>query len=380
MAGWAHQVTMDWLVLSLTGSAAALGGMVAAQLAPYIILSLVGGAVADRFNKRNFLILVCLLNSIFSFGLFILYHKDILTYSFLVFVSLAISTLNAMESPVRTALSIEVVRKENLTNAVGLNSVTYNIGRLLGTLAAGFLIAHIDNGAPWFMLAIAYLGLSVSMLLLRIHEIETPGFGSSKPGKLMDAVRYLRHQPQLILSMTLTATIWGSGMHFGLTSSLMVRKVFELDASYLGYIGMTISIGCILGAAIAARWSVPGHVPQFSTMLKSGIVVAIFWIISGTMTSFWMYALLAGLASVFHLTFMVTSNSLVVSGAPADFRGRIYGLYLLIFYVGATVGNPLIGKVAQIFGVRTSIVAGGVFTLIICTTLFFVEKRRNKII
>jgi MFS family permease len=378
MAGWAHQVSMDWLVLSLTGSAAALGGMVGAQLAPYIILSLVGGAVADRFNKRNFLMLVCGLNSAFSFTLFVLFHRDVLTYSFLLMISVVISTVNAMEAPVRAALSIEVVKKENLANAVGLNSVTYNLGRLLGTLSAGFLIAHIDNGAPWLMLGIVYGGLGVSLLLLRIHEIENDSFGSSKPGKLIDAAKYLRKKPALILSMVLTSVIWGSGMHFGLTSSLMVRKVFELDASYLGYIGTTVSLGCIVGAAIAARWAVPGHMPQFSTMLKSGIAVALFWILSGTMTSFWLYAVIAGIASIFHLTFMVTSNSLVIANAPADFRGRIYGIYLFIFYIGATLGNPIIGKVAQVFSVRTAIVAGGISTLLICSVLFLREIRKTK--
>lgn len=379
MAGWAHQVTMDWLVLSLTGSAAALGGMVGVQLAPYIILSLVGGAVADRFNKRNFLMLVCAVNSGFAFMLFTLFHQGALTYSFLLLVSVVVSTLNAMESPVRTALSVEVVRKENLANAIGLNSVTYNVGRLLGTLSAGFLIARIDNGAPWMMLGFLYAGLGLCLLSLRIHEIEISGFGSSKPGRLIDAVKYLQQKPALMLSMILTSTIWGSGMHFGLTSSLMVRKVFMLDAEYLGYIGMTVSLGCVVGAAIAARWAVPGHIPQFSTMLKSGIVVAIFWIISGTVTSFWLYALFAGIASVFHLTFMVTSNSLVVSGAPEDFRGRIYGIYLFIFYLGATIGNPLIGKIAQLFNVRTAIVTGGCSTLVICTFLYLRERRKPKI-
>lgn len=283
-----------------------------------------------------------------------------------------------MEAPARNALSIEVVRKENLANAVGLNSMTFNVGRLLGTLSAGFLIAHVDNGAPWMMLGFIYSALGLSLLKLRIHEIENVSFGSSKPGKLMDAVRYLRKQPALLLSMTLTSIIWGSGMHFGLTSSLMVRKVFELNATYLGYIGTTVSLGCILGAAIAARWAVPGHMPQFSTMLKSGMCVAVFWILSGIMNSFWWYAVVAGVASIFHLIFMVTSNSLVISNAPVDFRGRIYGIYLFIFYIGATLGNPTIGKIAQVFSVRTAIVAGGVSTLLICSILFLRETRRSK--
>lgn len=379
MAGWAHQVSMDWLVLSLTGSAAALGGMIGVQLAPYIILSLVGGAVADRFNKRNFLMLVCGLNSILALMLFVFFHRDVLTYPFLLLISIVISTTNAMEAPVRASLSIEVVKKENFANAMGLNSVTFNLGRLLGTLSAGFLIANFDNGAPWLMISFLYIGIGIGLLLLRIHEIDIDSFGETKSGKLIDAIKYLRKKPALILSMMLTSIIWGSGMHFGLTSSLMVRKVFELDATYLGYIGTTVSLGCIIGAGLAAKWAVPGHVPQFSTMLRSGIMVALFWILSGTMTSFWWYAITAGIASVFHLTYMVTSNSLVISNAPADFRGRIYGVYLCIFWIGATLGNLTIGKVAQLFGVRSAIVAGGVSTLVICSALYLREFRKGQI-
>lgn len=379
MAGWANQVTMDWLVLSLTGSAAALGGMIGVQIAPYLILSLVGGAVADRFNKRNFLMLVCALNSLFAFTLFILFHREVLTYSILIVASLAISSINALEAPVRASLSVEVVKKENLANAMGLNSMTFNVGRLLGTLTAGFLIAHFDNGAPWLVFAILYAGIGISLLLLRAHEIEVDRKSETVPGKLLDAVNYLRKRPALVKTMILTSIIWGSGMQFGLTSSLMVKKVFELDAEYLGYIGMTISLGCIIGAGIASRWAVPGHLPHMSTMLKSGIGVAIFWILSGMMSSFWWYAITAGIASVFHLTFMVTSNSLVIASAPADFRGRIYGIYLFIFWIGSTVGNPIIGKIAQIFSVRTAVISGGVWTLLICAFLYLRERSRSKV-
>ena len=210
MAGWAHQVTMDWLVLSLTGSAAALGGMVGVQIAPYLVLSLVGGAVADRFNKRNFLMLVCGLNSGFAFILLILFHKGVLTYSFLIVASLVISSVNALEAPVRASLSVEVVKKENLANAMGLNSMTFNVGRLLGTLTAGFLIAHIDNGAPWLVFGFVYAGIGFSLLLLRIHEIDR--VSESRPGKLVDAVKYLGQRPAIVRTMVLTSIIWGSGM------------------------------------------------------------------------------------------------------------------------------------------------------------------------
>lgn len=370
VAGWAHQVTMDWLVLDLTGSAAALGGMLAFQLGPFILVSVIGGSIADKFNKRNFLMLVTALDAIFSFSLFFLYHAGTLTYSFLCFTALILATVNAMEGPVRTAISLEVVREENLANVMSLNSVTFNIGRLSGTLMAGLLITHFDNGAPWFALGLIYFTLFCILPILRVHEIEMENFGASKPGKLIDAIRFLRTTPTLVLSMALAAIFIGLGMQFALTSSLMVKNIFKLNASYLGYIGVAVSFGSIVGAVIAARWSVPGHTPKLSTMLKSGVLVSIFWMFSAFMPSFWGYALFAGVASIFHLTFMVTSNSLVTSSSPEDFRGRIYGIYLFIFYIGAATGGPLVGWFAQATSVRIAIFCGGALTFVISALIY----------
>jgi len=364
-ATWGNQVTMDWLVLNLTGSAQALGRMVIFQLAPYIFISLLGGSIADRFNKRNFLMLVVFLDLIISLSLFFLYRSGGLNYSLLSIVALISGTINAMEAPVRTALSLEVVKKENVSNVMGLNSVTFNLGRFGGTLFAGMLIAHFGNGAPWFALGVIYFSLLLLLPLLRVHEIYVENFGAPKLGKMSDAFKYLFNAPVLLFPMLLASVFTGLGMQFGLTSSLMVKRVFLERASYLGYVGMAIAAGSILGAAIAARWSVPEHVPQVSTMLKSGVIVGAFWVISAEMPNFWLYAFIAGVASIFNLMFMVTSNSLVASRAPEDFQGRIYGIYLFIFYIGATVGGPIIGQLAQQLSVRMAILIGGLVTLAI---------------
>jgi MFS family permease len=370
VASWAHQITMDWLVLNLTGSAAALGGMLVFQLGPFVLVSVVGGSIADRFNKRNFLMLIVASDLIISFSLFVLYHKGALTYSFLCFAALILASVNAMEGPVRTSISLEVVRAENLANVMSLNSVTFNIGRLCGTLMAGLLITHFDNGAPWFALGLIYSLLFCLLPLLRIHEIEMENFGASKPGNLVGAIQFLRTTPALMLSMVSTAIFVGLGMQFGLTSSLMVKTVFRLNASYLGFIGFAVSLGSIVGAVVAARWSVPSHIPRLSTMFKSGVMISIFWMISALMPTFWGYALFAGIASIFQLTYMVTSNSLVTSSSPAHYRGRIYGIYLFIFYIGAAIGGPVMGRFAQTFGVRSAIFFGGALTFLFSTLIY----------
>ncbi len=371
MAGWANQVTMDWLVLNLTGSATALGGMLIFQLGPYVFISLVGGSIADKFNKRNVLMLVTALNSVFSFTLFILYHHGFLTYPFLCVAALGLASINAAEGPVRTAISLEVVSEENSANTMSLNSVTFNIGRLCGTFMAGLLITHFDNGTPWIVIGVIYLILFATLPLLRIHEIETENFGASQPGKITDAIKFLRTTPTLVLSMVVTAIFVGLGNQFGLTAPLMVKKVFNLNASYLGYIGAVISIGCITGAIAAARWSVPSHIPRLSTLLKSAIMASIFWMLSALMPTFWGYALFAGISSIFQLTYMVTSNSIVTANSPERFRGRIYGIYLFIFYIGAVCGGPILGIFAQEFGTRVALFTGGALTLAICAIIIF---------
>jgi predicted MFS family arabinose efflux permease len=160
------------------------------------------------------------------------------------------------------------------------------------------------------------------------------------------------------------------GVNFELTSLLMVNQVFLVDASYLGYIGMAVAVGSLIGAAIAARWSGPGHIPRLSTMLTSGILLAFIWVLSAAMPSFWLYALVTCIASIFGLTFMVTSNSLVVSNSPKESPGRIWGIYLFIFYIGAARGGRIIGRIAEHFGVRTVIFFGVAASLLISIGAF----------
>ena len=380
VAGWGHAVSIDWLVLDLTHSSTALGNMVGIQLAPYIFISLVGGTIADRFNKKNFLRLVCVLNALIAALLFALYYYGHLTYAILAIIVVIHGTLNATESPVRNSLSLEVVNKENMANVMGLNSLTFNLGRLMGTLTAGLLIAHFDNGTPWLVFTFLYIAIALLLNRLKVEEIPVAQFGKAKPGKMIDALRYLQKSPIIFLSMTLAAVFFGLGMHFGQTSSLMVKNIFLKDASYLGYIGIAVAGGSAIGAALASRWSVPGHAPQLTTLLKSGILVAIFWMASAFAQNFWLYAILACVASIFHLTFMVTSNGLVAASAPEDFRGRIYGIYLCIFYIGSCAGGLLVGALAQNLGVRQAIFIGGAATFLISATCLVWFRSKSKTI
>ncbi|NBR94288.1 MAG: MFS transporter [Actinobacteria bacterium] len=135
--GWAGLLATEWLVLDLTGSAAALGGMLGIQVAPIILISLVGGSFADKFSEKNVLLTTSILLIVLYASLYLTYQQGNMTFGILALFSFTLNTVGAIQGPVFTALSIKVVPEARVANAISLNSATFNIGRLFGPLAAG---------------------------------------------------------------------------------------------------------------------------------------------------------------------------------------------------------------------------------------------------
>ena len=155
--GWAGLLATEWLVLDLTGSAAALGGMLGIQVAPIILISLVGGSFADKFSERSILLVTATLLILLNAAVYLTYKSGTLTFGVLAILSFVLSTVAAIQGPVFTSLSIKAVPEERVANAISLNSVTFNIGRLFGPLGAGLIIAATDTGAPFLAISALYL-------------------------------------------------------------------------------------------------------------------------------------------------------------------------------------------------------------------------------
>ena len=264
--GWAGLLATEWLVLDLTNSAVALGGMLGIQVAPIIVISLVGGSVADKFSERNILVITSSLLIVIYAGVYFTYKGGLLTYGVLAILSFAMSTVGAIQGPVFTSLSIKVVPQERVANAISLNSVTFNVGRLIGPLAAGWIIAVTNTGTPFLVISILYFFIILTLTRIRMGELHQNASAKAS-GNLREAFAFLSRNKLLYLPMIIPGIFIGLGMNFSLISALMVRQVFEEDSRHLGFIGVVLAIGGLIGAGYAARISVSGHKPQFSTMV-----------------------------------------------------------------------------------------------------------------
>jgi predicted MFS family arabinose efflux permease len=362
--GWAGLLATEWLVLDLTGSAAALGGMLGIQVAPIILISLVGGSFADRFSERNILLATSSLLIILYTVLYLTYEQGTLTFGTLALFSFALNTVGAIQGPVFTALSIKVVPEERVANAISLNSVTFNIGRLFGPLAAGLIIAASDTGTPFLYIAGLYLLVILVLTQIRMGELHQNASASAS-GNLREGFAYLSLHRALYLPMFIAGIFTGLGMNFSLISALMVRQVYQEDSRHLGFIGVLLAIGGLLGAGYVARLSVSGHKPMFSTMMLSGVSLALFWVAASVAPNFWIYAVLVIFVNFFHLVIMATANGIVAANAPLDLQGRVYGIYLFIFHLCLAIGAPIIGFLATGIGIRTTVGIGGSVVLLL---------------
>jgi MFS family permease len=373
IGSWAQRIAQDWLVLELTNSGTYLGLVTALQFAPVLLFSLHGGALADRFNKRKVLIATNIAGGLSSavLGILVMTGVVALWHVFLLAFALGIST--AIDGPVRQSFTNEVVGHEDLPNAVSLNSANFNAGRLIGPAVSGFLIAAFGTGPSFLFNAFSYL-----FVILALTQLNEKAFFTTEKSTSMTNVRegiaYVRARPDLYVVMAMVFFIATFGLNFQIFNALMATKVFGKGPASYGLLGTFIAIGSLSGALISARLE---GFRKTLFVVRAGIVFSIVVIILSLMPTYLAYAVWLPVCGLAALTTLITANSIVQVNTDPAIRGRVMGLYLLIFMGGTPFGSPLIGVMSELIGTRETIAACGAISLT-ATTIIYV-KYRNRV-
>lgn len=373
IGAWAQRIAQDWLVLELTHSGTYLGLVTALQFAPVLLFSLHGGALADRFNKRRVLIATNIAGGLSSavLGILVMTGVVALWHVFLLAFTLGVST--AIDGPVRQSFTTEVVGPEDLPNAVSLNSANFNAGRLIGPAISGFLIAAFGTGPSFLLNAFSYL-----FVILALTRLNEKAFFTTEKSTSMNNIRegiaYVRARPDLYVVMAMVFFIATFGLNFQIFNALMATKVFGKGPASYGLLGTFIAIGSLSGALISARLE---GFRKTLFVVRAGIVFSIVVIILSIMPTYLAYAIWLPICGLAALTTLITANSIVQVNTDPAIRGRVMGLYLLIFMGGTPFGSPLIGVMSELIGTRETIAACGAISLTATTIIY--GKYRNKV-
>jgi len=373
IGSWAQRVAQDWLVLELTHSGTYLGIVTAIQFTPVLFFSLHGGAFADRFNKRKLLMGTNALGafSALMLGGLVMSHHIVLWHVFVLAAVLGIST--ALDAPVRQAFAAEIVGHDDLPNAVSLNSANFNAGRLVGPALSGFLIAAFGTGPSFIVNGISYLFAIGALLAMNEKEF----FHQDRPKSMTnvrEGMRYALARPDIYVVMLIVFFMGTFGLNFQIFNALMATKEFSKGPASYGLLGTFIAIGSFSGAIASARLE-RFRKTRF-VILGSGAFSITIMVLS-FMPTYTTYAIFLPFCGISALTTMITANSIVQVNSDQAIRGRVMGIYLLIFMGGTPVGSPLIGIMAEVIGIRLTIASCGAISLI--ATAFIWLKYKDKV-
>ncbi|WP_246284837.1 MFS transporter [Gordonia asplenii] len=358
---WIQRVAQDWLVLQLSGgSAVAVGITTALQFLPALLLSPVGGLLADRMDKRLLLAITQTWMACSALALGLLTVLGAAQTWHVYVIALIFGIGSAVDVPARQSFVTEVAGREHLTNAIGLNSTSFNVARLIGPGLAGLIIAAWGSGWAILTNALSYVAMLIALALLDTSKLDRSTPAPRAKGQVREGFRYVAQRPELLIALGVGFAVGTFALNFQLTNAVMVQHEFHLGPESYGVLGSVMGIGSLAGALLAARrQSAPGLRFVVGTSVIFGLILAV----SGLTPTYATYALSLPLVGLAGLLTMTATNMFVQTNADDHVRGRVMALYTMVLMGGTPVGSPLMGWLAEEFGPRAPLIGGAVLQL-----------------
>ncbi len=353
---WMQRTAQDWIVLAeLTGhNATAVGIVMALQFGPALVLFPLAGLAADRLDRRKILIATQGAQAALALALGVLCITGVVELWHVYAFALLLGCVTAFDAPARQTFVAELVSDAMLSNAVALNSMSFNAARMIGPAIAGLLIARVGSGWVFVINAASFAAVIAALALLRVGELHRGGRAAPRPGSLAEGLRYVRGRPDLLTVFVMLFLVMTFGINFAVFVSTMAVSVFHAGSREFGLLSSMLAVGAVAGAFSAAG----RERPRLAYLLAAA---GIFGLALGAAALMPTYLLFGGaLVAVgwSAQTFTTTANSSVQLWTQPGMRGRVMAIYLAIALGCTPLGAPLVGWVADRFGPRWSLAVG----------------------
>ncbi|MFD8558774.1 MFS transporter [Streptosporangium canum] len=361
VGGWMQRTAQDLLVLDLTnGSAVALGVTTALQFLPLLLFGLWGGMLADRYPKRRLLMIAQSLMGVLALTMGLLVVTGNAQFWHVYVMAFVLGLISCVEVPTRQSFVVEMVGRKDLANAVALNASSFNLARVVGPAVAGVLISVLGGTGPMFLVnALSFVAVLSGLALMRASELTAPDPVPRAKGQLREGLRYVLDRPDLLLPILLVAFVSLFTQSFSMSIALMARGVFGAGASSFGLASSMFAVGALGGALMAARRVRPSR----KLLIGGAVSFGLFQIATGLAPWYPLYLLFLIPAGVALISVNTAANTSVQLASSPEMRGRVMGIYVLVFTGGAPIGAPLLGWISEMGGPRVGVMIGGVLTL-----------------
>lgn len=368
---WMQRVAQDWLVLSLTGSSAAVGITTALQFLPMLLFGLYGGVLVDRLPKRPILLVTQSAMGLTGLALAVLTLTGHVEVWHVYLTAFVLGLVTVLDNPARQTFVSEMVGPEQLSNAVSLNSANFQSARLVGPAVAAVLITAIGTGYAFLLNGLSFLAPIASLLLMRMHELHRTTRTPRAKGQLREGLRYVAGRPDLIWPIVLVGFIGTFGFNFPIWLSAFADGVFDGGPGMYGMLNSLMAAGSLAGALLAARRGAG----RLRLLVAAAVGFGVLEIVAAMAPQFWIFAALMVPVGMFGLTVNVTANSYVQMATDPAMRGRVMALFMMVFTGGTPIGAPLLGWITDEYGARVGFAVGGAISMLAAVTVGLILAR-----
>jgi MFS family permease len=349
-----QNVGQSWLVYRLTHSPWYLGAIAFSQQIPILLISFAAGGIIDRANRKKLIILTQTLALVQASILAYLTFTGLIEIPQLFVLSAFIGTVSAFDMPARQSFLVQMVGKEDLMNAIAMNSSMFNAARMVGPAIAGLVIARWGESVCFLLNAVSYVAVLISLFLMKIVYTADPVRKQSLMRDLAEGFQYVRETIPIRVLLRTLGLFGVAGFPYVILLPIFADGIFHRGASGLGIFSTAVGVGALIGALfLVGRKGIHGigRIISFATF---GFSISLFFF--GVSNWFWLSFALLSFAGIFMMTSVASINTAIQSMIPDFLRGRVMSLFTMMLIGTAPVGSLIAGMMAKYFGARTTIV------------------------
>ena len=372
---WMQSVAQGWLVLQLTGSSVDLGFVVALQFVPMLLLGSYGGLVADRLDKRRILYCTQTAAGVLALTLGVLVSTHHVSFSAVLVLAALLGVVNLFDNPARQAFVQQMVGRELIANAVSLNSVLMNGGRLIGPAIAAAFITIVGTADCFYANAASYLAVLVALLMMRSADFLPMTTVAREKGQVRLGLRYVKDNPLLRNLIVAVAIVGTFAYNFTVTLPLLARHTFhQTSATGYGILLASMGAGAVIGGLVVAHRSRPTPPLMAALTLCFGVFMTL---VAFAPSLLWAEILLVP-TGAFSLALISTANATLQLNSSQEMRGRVMSLYAIAFLGTTPIGAPLVGLIISWSTPRVGIAVGSITTILVGLGLIASLRRDER--
>lgn len=374
---WMQNIAQPWLAYTLTKSPFLLSLIGTLQFTPVLIFSLFAGVVVDKFSKKHILLFTQSASLIITLMLAILVWNGHIQYWHILLMATILGLVNALDMPSRQSFIIELTDKKFLMNAISLNSMAFNLARIIGPTVAGIVMGYYGIAACFFINSISFAAVLISLIFIKPMPIEKkPKKDSKMLDEIKDGLKYIYNKDILLYTLLVMAIVGTFAPNFNVLVPVFAKEILNQKETGFGILMSFMGLGSFLGAIFMASLSKSG--PKKFVIYIVPVIIGALLIITGFTNIYLMTGISLAFTGFFFITFSSSANSTLQINSSNEYRGRVMSVYTLVFAGSTPIGNLYAGIFSERFNARIGFATCGAIIILLMLPVFIYKKVSSK--